>query len=270
MRRRAGGPDRGRWWPAPVFGLLLVAPWAAECSWGGFPAEQFPVVVVFLGPLYGGAAVLIREVARRTGGGWPVMALLAAAFGVVQAGLVDQSLFDRHFLDDTQFAEEGRAAVATLVPGIGVSAGQAVDYIGNHVLLSICAPIALVEALVPPARRDRPWLGRRGLVGVAILYVGRADLRAHVADLGRRRRRDGRADHRRARGLGLPAGPPGGRHDPRAVDPTSAPDGTGSGRPVVRRAGAQQERPPRPAGNAQAGGGGVDRPRKLTQPPDPW
>jgi len=152
-------------------GLLVVAPWAAECSWGGFPAEDLPLVVLFLGPVYGGAAMLIREVVRRTGGGWPATALLAAAFGVVQAGLVDQSLFDRHFLDDTQFAEEGRSAATTLVPGIGVSAGQAVDFIGNHVLLSICAPIALVEALTAPARRDRPWLGRPGLVGIAVLYV---------------------------------------------------------------------------------------------------
>jgi hypothetical protein len=160
-----------RWRPAPVFGLLVVAPWAAECSWGGFPAEQLPLVVLFLGPVYGGAAVLIREVVRRTGGGWPATALLAAAFGVVQAGLVDQSLFNQRFLDDTQFAAAGPAAAATLVPGIGVSAAQALDFLGNHVVLSICAPIALVEALATPSRRARPWLGRRGLVCVGILYV---------------------------------------------------------------------------------------------------
>lgn len=167
-----GEARRGRWRRlAPVCGLLVVAPWAAECSWGGFLAEDLPLVVLFLGPVYGGAAVLIREVARRRGGGWPVTALLAGAFGVVQAGLVDQSLFNRQFFDDTQFAEEGRSALATLVPGIGVSAGQAVDFIGNHVVLSICAPIALVEAFVAPARRGRPWLGRRGLVCIGVLYV---------------------------------------------------------------------------------------------------
>lgn len=149
----------------------MLAPWAAECSWGGFPAEDLPLVVLFLGPVYGGAAVLIREVVRRTGGGWPATALLAAAFGVVQAGLMDQSLFNRQFFDDTLFAEEGRAAAATLVPGIGVSAGQVVDFIGNHIVLSICAPIALVEAFVAPARRDRPWLGRPGLLCVGTLYL---------------------------------------------------------------------------------------------------
>jgi hypothetical protein len=33
-----------------------------------------------------------------------------------------------------------------MVPGLGFSARQAVDYVGNHVALSICAPIALVES----------------------------------------------------------------------------------------------------------------------------
>ncbi|MBB4750082.1 hypothetical protein [Actinoplanes lobatus] len=137
--------------------LLVLAPWAAEASWGGFPVTWYPLLVLFLGPLYGGAAVLIREAARRSGGGWPVIVLLAAAFGVVQAGLVDQSLFNPGFLDDTEFA--GAA------PGF---AERALDYVGNHVLLSICAPIMLVEAFF---RDRRPWLGNRGLAGVGVLYL---------------------------------------------------------------------------------------------------
>ncbi|MDI6105080.1 hypothetical protein QLQ12_41500 [Actinoplanes sp. NEAU-A12] len=68
------------------------------------------MVLLFLGPLYGSVAVLIREVARRRGGGWPVMVLLAAAFGLVQAGVVDQSLFDRGALAGTRFAQWNREA----------------------------------------------------------------------------------------------------------------------------------------------------------------
>jgi hypothetical protein len=45
-------------------------------------------------PLYGGGAVLIREVVRRRGGGWPAIVVLAAAFGVVEEGLATQSLFN--------------------------------------------------------------------------------------------------------------------------------------------------------------------------------
>ncbi|MBM2614639.1 hypothetical protein JIG36_03600 [Actinoplanes sp. LDG1-06] len=152
---------------APVLALLALAPWTAECVWGGFTVVDWPFVVVILAPMYGGAAVGIREIARRTGGGWPAIVLLAAAFGFVQAGLVDQSLFNPAFLDDTQFASDAAAARATWVPGLDFSAQQAFAYVGGHVALSICAPIAIVETF----GRRTPWLGRRGLAVIAVLYV---------------------------------------------------------------------------------------------------
>ncbi|MBB4692403.1 hypothetical protein [Paractinoplanes abujensis] len=153
---------------AAVLALMALAPWTAECVWGGFTVVDWPFVLLFLAPQYGGAAVLIREVARRTGGGWPSIALLAAAFGFVQAGLVDQSLFNPAFLDGTGFAGDAVTARATWVPGLDVSAQQAFSYVGGHIALSICAPIAVVETL---ARRPGPWLRTRGLVVVAVVYV---------------------------------------------------------------------------------------------------
>ncbi|MFI7210744.1 hypothetical protein ACIBP4_03570 [Micromonospora maritima] len=157
---------------APAVALLLLAPWTAECVWGGFTLTGMPFVVLVLAPMYGGAALLIRETARRLGLGWPGIVLLAAAFGVVQAGLVDQSLFNPDYLDDTQFADTRSAAEATLVPGLGFSARQAVDYVGNHVALTVCAAIALVESYLGAGRRSRPWLGRPGLAVVALLWLG--------------------------------------------------------------------------------------------------
>jgi hypothetical protein len=162
-------PDQTRRGWVPVVALLVLAPWAAECSWGGFAVGDYPLVILFLGPLYGGAAVLVREVARRTGRGWPTMVLLAAAFGVVQAALVDQSLFNQGFLDDTELAELARTT--TVVPVFGFSAEHAVTFVGNHVLLSICAPIMLVESMLRPPDRHGPWLRRRGLFGIGVLYV---------------------------------------------------------------------------------------------------
>jgi hypothetical protein len=156
----------------PAIGLFLLAPWTAECSWGGFTVADFPFVVAILAPMYGGAAVLTREVARRTGRGWPTIVLLAAAFGFAQAGLVDQSLLNPGFLDDTEFRDLAAAAQATAIPGLGISVEQLLDYVGNHIALSICAPIAIVESMVAPARRSAPWLGRPGLVIVSLLYLG--------------------------------------------------------------------------------------------------
>jgi hypothetical protein len=155
-----------------VFALWVLATWCAEVVWGGFTVADYPMVLLFLGPLYGGAAVLIREVVRRRGGGWPSMALLAAAFGLVQAGLVDVTLFDRAALADTQFAAWNAAAGRTWVPVPGFSAEQLFDFVGNHVWLSICAPIAVVEACSSPGRRREPWLGRWGAAALAVLFVG--------------------------------------------------------------------------------------------------
>jgi hypothetical protein len=163
-------PSLARRLPA-VLALLFLAPWAAECSWGGFTAADFLPVVLILAPMYGGAAVLIRETARHTGRGWPAIALLAAAFGMFQAGLVDQGLFNPDYLEDTEYADQAAVARATWIPGLGFSAGQAIDYIGNHIMLSMCAPIAIVESFLAPSRRHRPWLGRWGLAVVAVVYL---------------------------------------------------------------------------------------------------
>ncbi len=151
--------------------LFVLAPWAAECSWGGFTAVDFLVVVVFLGPMYGGAAVLIRETARRLHGGWPMIVLLAMAYGVLQVGIIDQALFNVDFLNDTQFADNALGARQTWVPGLEFSAAQLVSYVGNHVVLTICAPIAIVESFGAPGRRHEPWLRWPGRVVVSVLFV---------------------------------------------------------------------------------------------------
>ncbi|MFC4068470.1 hypothetical protein [Actinoplanes subglobosus] len=151
-----------------VVALWVLATWCAECVWGGFTVVDYPVVLLFLGPLYGSVAVLIREVARRRGGGWPVMVLLAVASGLVQAGLVDQSLFDRSALEGTGFAEAGREAAATWVPALGFSAGQLFEFVSGHVWWSVCAPIAVVEAWSAPEVRRVSW---RGVAGLVVLYV---------------------------------------------------------------------------------------------------
>lgn len=151
--------------------LFLLAPWAAECSWGGFTAVDFLIVIVFLGPMYGGAVVLIREAARRTGGGWPMIILLAAAYGVLQVTWIDQALFNVDFLNNTQFAENALGARKTWVPGLDFSAAQLLSYVGNHIVLTVCAPVAVVESFVGPERRHRPWLRWPGLTVVCVLFV---------------------------------------------------------------------------------------------------
>ncbi|GAA0238162.1 hypothetical protein [Cryptosporangium japonicum] len=156
---------------AAVVALGILAPWTAECSWGGFALRDYLPVVVFLGPLYGGAAILVREVTRRAGLGWPSIALLGAAFGVHMAGLVDHSLFNPGYLDDTEYAGLIRDSTLTQVPGLGLSVGDAFNYVGNHIVLSIGLPIVLVESIVGAEACREPWLGRWGLGVVGVLFV---------------------------------------------------------------------------------------------------
>ncbi|GAA1140165.1 hypothetical protein [Ornithinicoccus hortensis] len=145
----------------PVLGLYLLAPWMAEFSWGGLGLTD--MVVGLLYPLYGCAALLVREVARRTGRGWPTMLLLAGAFGVLQAGVVDQSMFNPHYLD-FDFTQPAH------VPGLGISGIYALSFVVGHVVVSMAVPIALVETYAVRLG-PRPWLGRVGLTVVALLYV---------------------------------------------------------------------------------------------------
>ncbi len=162
-------PRRRTWWL--TLALLLLAPICAEYLSGyddstGHPTLLLGNLMIFV-PLYGCAAVTIREVARRARLGWVGIVLLAAAFGFVQAGLVDQSLFSPDYR-----GLEGWEALfhATLIAPLGLSAVNLVGFVGGHVMLSICGPIALVEAWRPD-RATTPWLRLRGLVVVAVAYA---------------------------------------------------------------------------------------------------
>jgi hypothetical protein len=63
---------------APVLALFFLAPLVAEFFLGDFSILQLPLIVP-LAPMYGGGAILIRELARRTARGWPTIAVLAPA-----------------------------------------------------------------------------------------------------------------------------------------------------------------------------------------------
>ena len=87
----------------PALGLFVLAPVCAEYLWGyddstGHPGTLLGNLIVF-SPLYGAPALLIRELARRRELGWPGLLLLAAAFGVVQAAIVDQSMWSTDYRD---------------------------------------------------------------------------------------------------------------------------------------------------------------------------
>ncbi len=168
-RREPTSSRRSRW--AAVVCLLVLAPVCAEYLAAYDDSTGDPGALLlglaFFVPLYGCPALLIREVARRTRMTWIGVVALATAFGVVQAGLIDQSIFRLTYRDLPAWADW---ATPTYIEPLGVSAYLALTFVTGHVIASFCAPIAISEALVP-GLRTKAWLGPVGLGVTAGLYL---------------------------------------------------------------------------------------------------
>jgi hypothetical protein len=146
--------------PAPT--LVLLAPLVAEYLLGDFRVTQlgpFPVLAL----TYGCCAVLIRELVRRSGQGWPAFVALAMAYGLIAEGIVDQSLFNPDFMHLHILAYG-------FWPILGTSPFWAISVITGHVAWSMAVPVGMTESLFP-AQSRQPWLGRVGLVVTGLLYL---------------------------------------------------------------------------------------------------
>lgn len=131
--------------------------------------------LLFLAPLYGGAALLIRDLAIRTGRGWTGVLVLAAAFGLAMTGMIDLSMFGQHRSDVTYWDQLRQP---TTIAGFGLSVFPTISWVLGHVMMSVGTPLALHHALAP-THRDRPLLGPVATVVVALLWLADA-LFVHV------------------------------------------------------------------------------------------
>jgi len=139
-----------RVWPA-ILTLYLLAPITGELLSLNTPPLTFllnPGTFIFEPALYGSGALLIREIARRRGLGWPGILLLGAAYGVVEEGVFIQTWFIPSGVDTY-----GRAFSVNWVWAMGLTV--------FHAVFSIAIPILLTESIFPQVA-DRPWLGRAG------------------------------------------------------------------------------------------------------------
>jgi hypothetical protein len=147
---------------APAAILFFLAPLVAEFLLGNLAITMLPVLVV-MAPMYGGGALLIREVVRRTGRGWPGMIVLALAYAVLEEGIITQSLFNPGYLGE-------RLLDYGFLPALGIALPWTLYVLTLHTVWSISVPIALVEVLFPE-RRTTPWLGRPGLAITFVLFA---------------------------------------------------------------------------------------------------
>jgi hypothetical protein len=147
---------------APALALLVLSPLVAEFLLGDFSIRQLGLIVVLL-PHYGGGALLVREIARRTGRGWPSIILLALAYALVEEGFTTQSLFNPNYAG-LRLLDYG------FIPALGTSLDWAVFVLTLHVVWSVSSCIAIAEGLAG-ARWAKPWLGRAGLSVTVILFL---------------------------------------------------------------------------------------------------
>ena len=149
---------------APAIGLYFVAPLVAEYLLGDLPIKMLGALVI-LAPVYGGGALLIREVVRRTGRGWPSIFVLAFAYAVFEEAFTTQTLFNPNYLHLNLHLLQ-----PAYIPALGIGAWWTIFVLTLHTVWSISVSIALVEALVPD-RATTPWLRGIGLTVTGILFV---------------------------------------------------------------------------------------------------
>jgi hypothetical protein len=165
----ARGVGRDRRTLAPAATLFVLSPLVGEVLFGALPLSQLPFGLLGLIGLYGGGALLVRDLARRRGlsGRWIVA--LGIAYGIFEEGTVVQSLFDQHYRGLDFLGFYGHWA--------GVNWIWSLFIVPYHAVFSIAIPIALTELLYPSASEDA-WLPGAGGLGVALVFGVNAALLA--------------------------------------------------------------------------------------------
>jgi len=148
----------------PALVLLFLSPAIGELLSGSSPPNEYFTLfgLTILTALYGGGALLVREIKIRWKKGAGSLLLLGASYGVIEEGLMVASWFNPNWPDLGIMGVFGR--------WLGVNWVWAVDLTIYHAVVSITVPIMLVE-LAYPEKRGQAWLRGRWLHGVAAVFT---------------------------------------------------------------------------------------------------
>ena len=146
----------------PGLGLYILSPVVAELVLGSSP----PLTFLFFGwidlLMYGGGAVIIRELVRRWGKGWPSILALGVAYGIAEEGLAIRSFFNPNWGGAVGLAGYGYVG--------GINWFWATEMAVYHSVVSITLPILLVSVAYR-SRRAQAWIPGGSLARVAIGFV---------------------------------------------------------------------------------------------------
>lgn len=139
--------------------LVLLTPLIAEFALGTVSVRMLWLVLLYI-PIYGAGTLLIRELARRVGGGWATIAVLGLCYGLLEEGLALQSLTSPHLYGAAEWGPRL----------LGINTTYAELNLPYHVVFSVIVPIALIEQIF---RRvgEQPYLRRGGMVLAGFVTV---------------------------------------------------------------------------------------------------
>lgn len=148
---------------APIVTLALLAPLLAEVLFGSTGITKIWLLPGEIG-CYGCAAVLIRAVVRSRRLNLAAMMLLGIAYSIAEACVILQTSLNPS-IGITPVTQHGML--------FGFNWPWMLFELGYESVFSIVLPIYLTE-LIFPAQREDPWLGRRGGVVTACLFLAGA------------------------------------------------------------------------------------------------
>jgi len=150
--------------PAPGIFLFFIAPFVGILLIGLTPPNGFfnPLTLLFLCVLYGGGAIIARELTLYWGKGWPTLLLLGAAFSVIEEGLRLKSFFDPHWKYLGQLGTYGRLWDVNWVWSVQMTL--------VHAVFSIAIPVLIVNLLFPKRTMER-WAGPRALLLLIVMFM---------------------------------------------------------------------------------------------------
>ncbi|RJS77070.1 hypothetical protein CW667_04190, partial [Candidatus Bathyarchaeota archaeon] len=127
----------------PALVLFFLAPAIGELLSGSSPPLEFfnPLTLLFLASLYGGGAIVVRELKVRWKKDFRTVLLLGAAYGILEEGLLVKSFFDPYWMDLGILGVYGRWLEVNWV--------WTEMLIIYHAVFSISIPIILVELAYP-------------------------------------------------------------------------------------------------------------------------
>jgi hypothetical protein len=153
-----GDASRGTF--APMVTLMLLSPVLAEVHFG---AIRFTVIFALLPAIgaWGCAAVLIREIVRRSGLDWSAIFLWGVALGLAEECLIQQTSF---------YPLVGLDPDSIYGRSYGVNWVYFLWAIGYESVWAVVIPIYLTEIAFPEVRRA-PWLRRKGTLFCLVFFA---------------------------------------------------------------------------------------------------